>query len=76
MRKFSDRVKKYVLYNIVGTLGFGISTGVYFLCLHFDIGGMSWFIGSFAGGLFSFLIFYTKVDIYRKRTEEPCKVSA
>jgi ubiquinone/menaquinone biosynthesis C-methylase UbiE len=53
-RKFPRFLSKYFQFNMAGVCGFIIGTLVYLLIN--NLGNMAWFIASFVGGLFHFIL--------------------
>jgi len=66
MANLKDMSVKYIRYSLVSTIGFLLSTAIFFFCSEY-LGWLSWFVANIIGGVWAFLAFYFKINIYHAR---------
>lgn len=65
MTFLKDLFSKFFAYNLVGWLGFALSTVVYYFLSGYQH-WLAWFLANFLGGTTAFFFYYFKVNIHRR----------
>jgi hypothetical protein len=64
--KYRDIITKYLKYNVIGWVGFALSTLI-FACVSPFHYWLAWLSANLAGGTFAFLVLHFKVNIHRSQ---------